>query len=337
VTHELLVGVDYTSDAMDADALVDFAAPIDIFDPEFGQPRLGLNLPDARARDVRSYGAFVQDRLRFADDRVVLLLGLRYDDADLEFDGEGPLAPQDVEYQQDELSPRAGIVVQAAPYVALYGSHTESFENSDPESGFLNAGEFPEPELAEQQELGARVDLGDNLYGTVSAFSITKENVVTEDPDDPTRLVQIGEQESQGVEVELSGELLPGLRLLLSGAYTDTEVTRDTTGRLGNRLPNVPEWGAAFAAQYAFAEGGALEGWSVGTALFYRDDRFADIDNDTPLDDYVRVDANVSYRRAGFVASLNARNLFDERYILTRTIPGAPRSVELRLGYALGR
>lgn len=94
----------------------------------------------------------------------------------------------------------------------------------------------------------------------------------------------------------------------------------------------MPEWAASLAAQYRMDPNGPLAGLRFGGALFFRGDRFADIDNDTALDAYTRVDVNAAWQRGSWVASLNVRNLFDERFIQTDTIPGMPRTVEARLG-----
>ncbi len=333
VRHEVRVGLDYRVDEAENDARLAFAPAIDIFDPQFGQPLSGDFIPDFRGRTIDSFGAFVQERAYLLDDRVVLVGGARYDRADLESDGDGPFAPPDLSFVQDEISPRGGVVVKPLPRLSLYGSYSESFEATDPNAGLLNPGEFTEPELGTQWEAGARVQVvPDRLSATLAVFKITKENVQTADPDDPNRTVQIGEQESRGIELEIAGEPLPGLELLASGTYNETEITEDTMGREGNQLANVPEWAGSLAAQYRFADSGRLSGLSFGGAIFVRGDRFADIDNDTPLDSYTRVDANLTYRWSSFVASLNVRNLLDEDYIQTDTIPGPPLTAEARLG-----
>jgi len=333
VRHDFRVGVDYRVDEAENTARFAFAPSIDILDPQFGQPVTGPFFPDFRARTVESFGAFVQERVYLFQDRVILVGGARYDRADLESEGVGAFAQPDLDFTQDEVSPRAGIVVKPLRRLSLYASYSESFEATDPNAGLLNPGEFTEPELGEQWEAGVRVELiPERASARLAFFEITKENVQTADPDDPNRTVQIGEQESRGVELEVEGELLPGLEVLASGTYNDTEITRDTTGRRGNQLPNAPEWAGSVAAQYHFPRGGRLGGLSVGGAVFVRGDRFADIDNDTALDSYARVDANISYRWKAIVASLNVRNLFDADYIQTNTIPGPPLTVEGRIG-----
>jgi len=331
--HQLTFGADYERNEAANDADFQFAAAIDIFDPVFGAPNLGPIFPDFRARDVDAYGAFLQDRIYLANDRIVVVGGVRYDHVDLVSAGIGPFAPANLEFDQEEWSPRAGLVFKATDRLSFYASRSESFESSDPNAGFLNPGEFLEPELATQWEGGVRYQLSDQWRATLAIFDITKENVVTEDPDNPLRSLQVGEQKSHGVEVEFTGELFPGLKLLASGIYNDAEVTVDNTGLQGKRLANVPERGASVAAQYHFAEGSKLQGWSFGPALFYRGDRFADIANDTPLEYYVRLDFGIQYRRGRFISSANVKNLFDEEYFLVDAIPGAPTNFEIRAGW----
>jgi iron complex outermembrane receptor protein len=54
------------------------------------------------------------------------------------------------------------------------------------------------------------------LFATLAYFNITKQNVASEDPDDPFAFVATGEQNSQGVEFDIVGEILPGWNIIAS-------------------------------------------------------------------------------------------------------------------------
>jgi len=257
------------------------------------------------------------------------------------------MAPMLVMYFAMVLGLTAGLVFWLADGLSVYGSYVESFEAPDPANGATLNGGPPEPELSDQLEAGVRVDITDRLRGTLSLFRITKENVVTPDPANFANTLQIGEQQSQGVELELTGRILPGWEVLASGTYNATKVvegvssnpvTGAPTNVAGNRLPNIPEWAASLATQYTFQPGSELEGFTGGVGIFYRGSRPGDLNNTFTLNDYVRVDANVGYRYKGFIASINVRNIFNEDYFVTANqpitaLPGAPTSVEFTVGY----
>lgn len=56
-----------------------------------------------------------------------------------------------------------------------------------------------------------------------------------------------------GAEVDLSGEILPGWRVIASAGYLDAKVTRDSVIAVGNRLRGVPEFSASLWATYRVA------------------------------------------------------------------------------------
>jgi iron complex outermembrane receptor protein len=205
-----------------------------------------------------------------------------------------------------------GLVYQPSEEIALYASYTRSFF---PLSGFDNTSPDADvafdPTRGTQYEVGVNTDfLEGRLSATLAAYHLTRTNVLTPDPDDPTRSIQTGEQRSRGVEFDVTGEILLGWNVILSYAYTDAEVTEDNTFPEGNRLPNVPENQASLWTTYTLQEG-ALEGLGFGLGLFYVGTRQGDLNNSFELDDYLRTDAALFYRRGRFRGAINVRNLFD--------------------------
>ena len=336
IRHEWQIGFDFNETGSDREALVDFAAPINIFDPVFGQPRFGLDLPDALDRDVTTLGGFVQDRMFLFDDRLVINAALRFDSVDLEANQSGAFGDADYDFTRDEVSPSIGAIWRARTGTDYYASYLQSFEAPDPAGGFINPDEFPDPQQGEQWEIGVRQALfDDSVYATLALFDLTKENVVTADPEDPLRSVQIGEQESRGVEFELQGEPINRLLVLASASILDTEVTRDFTGLKGNELANVPETSLSAGVIYRFAGPPLLQGLRIGVNGTFRGERFTDIGNDTELASYARFDAFASWKIERWKISLHVENAFDREYIQTNTIPGDRRTVIGRIGFEL--
>jgi iron complex outermembrane recepter protein len=87
-------------------------------------------------------------------------------------------------------------------------------------------------------------------YSYLAAYNFTKTNVLTTDPNNPQFFIQTGEQRSQGIELDVTGEILPGWKVTAAYAYTDAEVTEDETIPVGNRLPRVPENQASLWTTY---------------------------------------------------------------------------------------
>lgn len=319
VAHQVLAGFDFnrfSNEANNVDADTPLP-PLDIRDPNYD-----IASPEFSTRSTfsdidlvrRSYGVYLQDQIAFLDN-LKLLIGGRYDwvSTDLAVDLTTPGDVIELPTRNDgAFSPRVGLVYQPSEDIALYASYTRSFT---PLSGFDNtstdANVIYEPSRGTQYEIGVKADFLDNrLSATLATYHLTRTNVLTPDPDDPTRSIQTGEQRSQGIEFDVTGEILPGWNMILSYALTDAEVTKDNTFPEGNRLANVPKNQASLWTTYTIQEG-ALEGLGFGLGLFYIGERQGDLDNSFQLGDYLRTDAALYYRRGRFRGAINIRNLFD--------------------------
>jgi iron complex outermembrane recepter protein len=311
VEHELLFGVDLRRQDESFDLFFG-SDTIDLFDPDYGNREFGLERGyDAIQR--RSYvGIYAQDLISILDN-LKLLLGARYDLANQEYIGR--LEGESTLFQQDtQLSPRVGIVYQPIPPVSLYASWSRSFFPLG-DFGDRNADGTPfEPTTGEQFEVGVKTEFLDGrLAATLALYDITRQNVLTDDPDRPDFRIQVGEQRSQGVELDVAGEILPGWNLIASYAYTDAEITEDNSGNEGNRPNNVPQHSGSFWTTYEI-QSGDLQGLGLGAGIFVVGDRSGDLANTFDLPSYVRTDAALFYRRDNWQAQLNFKNLFDVDY-----------------------
>ena len=245
----------------------------------------------------------------------LLLAGVRYDTAEQEVVNNPSLfIPTASESTQndDAFSPRFGVVYQPIEAVSLFTSYSRSFS---PNSGTMVTGDILEPEEGEQFEVGAKAELLDGRFSvSLAYFDITLQNVATTDPNNPNFSIATGEQRSQGVELDLIGQILPGWNLIANYAYTDARITEDNTGLEGNRLFNVPEHNFNLWATYDI-QNGPLEGVGFGLGFNYVSDRYGDNANSFKLGDYFLTNAALSYRRDNWRTALNIRNLFDVNYI----------------------
>jgi iron complex outermembrane recepter protein len=312
ISHQLLVGFDYNlfSQPIEGDFSATNVPLLDILDPDYDAPEPEYSTFLAFDRRVESYGVYVQDQITILDN-LKLLIGGRYDWISEDFetftdDVDNPI-------QNDgEFSPRIGLVYQPIDPISLYASYSRSFT---PTTGFNPDGRVFEPTRGTQYEVGVKADfLEDRLSATLAAYEITRTNITTPDPNNPTFSIQVGEQRSRGVELDIAGEVLPGWNIVASYAYTDAKVTEDNTIPEGNWLEGVPENQASLWTTYEI-QAGILEGLGFGFGLFYVGERQGDLANTFTLPNYVRTDAALYYRRGHFNAAINVRNLFDTDYI----------------------
>ncbi|MEM0981576.1 MAG: TonB-dependent receptor [Cyanobacteria bacterium P01_H01_bin.58] len=321
IDHTLLFGVDLFRREAESLLQADFnlLPPLDIFDPVYRQtPRpdfesLAVTLDQFTQTDL--LGVYLQDQIAFADN-LKLLAGLRYETFEQEVvNNPTDFVPTGSESRQtgDAFSPRIGLVYQPIEEVSLFASYSRSFS---PNTGTTFDGDLLEPEEGEQFEVGVKAELWEGrLSASLAYFDITLENVQTRDPDNSMFFIATGQERSQGVELDVIGEILPGWNLVANYAYIDARITEDDQGLLeGNRRFSVPNHNFNLWTSYDI-QNGPLEGLGFGLGFNFVGERFGDNANSYELDNYFLTNAAISYQHDNWRAGLNIRNLFDVDYI----------------------
>jgi iron complex outermembrane receptor protein len=258
------------------------------------------------------FSVYLQDQVDLLPN-LKLLAGIRYDNFS-QFRTTQDLGQPRSEFEQTDnaWSPRVGIVYQPIQALSLYASYTQSFAPSFAASRNADGSTF-DPETGQQFEVGIKADLSDRLSLTLAAFDLKRQNLSTPDPTNPIFSLQVGEQTSRGIELNLAGQLLPGWNVTASYTYLDAFVSQDNSTPVGNRLPDVPENQFGLWTTYEI-QAGNLKGLGFGLGLFYVGERQRDLDNTYTLPSYFRTDAALYYRRENWRVQLNIENLFDVEY-----------------------
>jgi len=329
--HTVLVGFELRHNNRTDDSLFDDSFPsIDLFNPTYFNT-FSSDLPfDRFTSEANLAGVYVQDQITLWK-YLKLLAGVRFDYVEQETRSTfGDTGETDRSSQDDTaFSPRVGIVYRPITPLAVYASFSRSFE---PQTG-ITADGTPEPEEGTQYEVGIKGEfLEGRMLATLALYHLTKENILTEDPDDPRFSRAIGEQRSRGIELDIAGEILPGWSVIASYAFTDAEITEDFSGNEGNRPENVAQHSASLWSIYRF-QYGTLQGLGFGAGIFYVGERQGDLENTFELPDYVRTDVTVLYEPRflpNVKARLTVQNLFDVEYFEGSTgdvLVGAPVTV----------
>lgn len=332
--HQTLVGLDYLRSTGKYWGFGNFRDPvpgleIDIYNPSYGIDPSFYAAADAEPSVVginysyfrdEWYGVYFQDHITLWDS-LHILGGGRYDWA-ITGRGRGDsfsAAEANLPTRRDEgFSPRVGILYQPWEEVSVYGDWTTSFGANN---GLTATGETVDPEIGEQFEAGVKGELFDHrLTATAAYYHLTKQNVLTRDLNSPipNAVAPIGEARSQGIELDMSGQITDGLSLIGSYAFTDARIIKDNQGREGNRMSNVPEHSGSLWLKYEVRNYEPLDGWSFGFGMFAAGKREGDDENTFILPGYVRLDAFTAYSyRIGdkrLIAQFNIRNLLDKTY-----------------------
>ena len=331
--HELLIGTEY-EDYRKKERVTAIAGPyaIDLYNPVYGQPKPnGLRSGTDFFEQTKSHALNLQDQIVFTD-RLRGMVGARFEHFDQsieDFTG----APKSHQ-SHDAFTQRAGLLYQLTPEVGVFANASTSFK---PNSGQDANRKSFKPEEGVGYEVGVKSELfDDRLSATVAAFHIEKENVLTLDP--ATNLNRaVGKARSQGVDLQLSGQVTDAVRVIGAFAYIDAEVTKgDETIPTGSRILGVAKRSGSLLGVYEFQDG-VLRGSDLGAAFTYVGDRSGEAGKSFELPAYHTVDLLAHYKATENVTvGLNLNNLFDEKYYERSyssywVNPGEPRNLTLSL------
>lgn len=340
IKHKALVGLELGREYQSSRGLGDFGGLgsfIDIYNPAnrafFDGPLTTFS--DSKQTN-NALGLYFGDQIALRDN-LHMHAGGRFDVFEQNIvNRPNAFIPNGSEDRQTDraFSPSIGVTYQPWKPVAIFANYTQSFA---PQAGGARSvqGTLFRPERGESYEGGLKFRTPDGqLRLSLTVFETMKKNVLTSDISQGPGSgfsIATGEQRSRGFEVDLAGQLLPGLEVIGSYAYIDARVTRDNTFLENSRLPNVPRHQASFWTTYRISDGllkgfGASAGFvafSERTGIFLCQDpvgSFCQAPFDLP--GYVRVDAAVHYReqanffgkKTNVIASVNIRNLLDKRY-----------------------
>jgi len=252
-----------------------------------------------------------------------------------------PALPASYSRSYSPTTGRVGLVWDATPEANLYAQFSTA---ADPPSGMLMGASFADAINNTGLTTGRQVEAGSKLSfwqgkGTaaLAVYRITRRNISTQDPQDSTRTVLVGQQSSRGVELSMG--LAPTPRWSIQGNWSHVDARYDNyqqggVSLAGKRPTNTPASVLNLWTSYRITP--ALE---VNAGLRRVGGIYADAANTLSWPAYTLLDLGLSYRidpRMTVVARL--RNATDRVYAasLTSTMAylGAPRTADISLRVA---
>jgi catecholate siderophore receptor len=341
--HQLLYGVELGRQVKDALTYSrNGVATVSLFNPVLPiLPRAVPGPPTADSQTIfKTVAAYAQDLVSLGE-HWKALVGVRYDRFEQATDQRLP-GLADLSRVDKTWSPRLGLVWQPAKTQSYYASWSRSYQPSGETFALAASNADIAPEETTNREVGGKFDFLDGrASATVSVFRLERSGIKATDPA-TLRIIPIGVQRTDGVELTGNLDLSNGWRAIAGYAYLDAKVTKSIAFDAGlpiagKRATITPEHSANL---WLTRDVGGRYGFGAGAN--YVGDRFANPSNTVTLPSYATVDAMVWKRFGPLVAQLNVNNLFDEGYIVAAhgtspnlNLPGAPRSAMVTLRYAL--
>ena len=264
----------------------------------------------------RWYSGTVQDQFTIGR-RLRFLAGIRYDGATYKLDNySGYLGgiPSITQGTDAKPQPRVGASYDLLPWLAAFGSYSESFGDSSAGSILYN-GQSAKALTANQWEGGLKAHwAGGRLTGGMNYFDLKKQHIVVDEPiavfggrcvapnTETTCAIQVGQEGSRGVEVSLTGRISSSWNVtasyadILARVLSSSDSTSYAALPVGQRLVNIPRNSGSVWAYYHNGRG-----WGAGLGLVSASDRPYDQpayqQNPTlTLPSYAQWNAVVSYR-----------------------------------------
>jgi catecholate siderophore receptor len=251
--------------------------------------------------DIEVTSVYIQDQIDLSDNLVVLLGG-RLDQFDITVNDIKAGTSQSRE--DDEFSPRAGIIYKPEDNVSLYVSYSESFlPRSGEQYKKLTASSAAlDPDVYESTEIGVNWDITPDLSLRASYFD-SEQTIATRDESGEGAEV-LGLQ-VDGIELEIKGQVSD--QLYVSFGYSDMDGETSS----GGEPREIPENTMSLWTTYQVND-------SFGYALGVTRQGESNISNNKPgliLPDYTRVDFAAFYDISeDLTVRLNIENITDEVY-----------------------
>ena len=177
--------------------------------------------------------------------------------------------------KSDAFSPLGGIIVNPFKNINVFASYTNSAYPRTAARLSVN-GEALGNERYDQLEAGVKTSwLADRLRFNLTLFKINNKNINLPVYDEnwvATGYYQKGgNDQRQGVEVELTGRILENLTAVAGYSYIDAQYKEHTSFVYGSAPLNTPKHTANVYLDYKFQ--GPLQGLSLGGGVYYTGER----------------------------------------------------------------
>ncbi len=300
------------------------------------------------AGKIKTLSGYMQDEHAFLDDKIRLVMGLRFDQVtfdDGEYYSSDPWSttPELKKNTWSELSPRAGLRFNFIEELSAYLSYSHGFRASILDdltrTGWMWVGpKYANPNLGPESldnfEIGFDAFPVERLKISTSAYYALGKDflyyVATRDSlfGRPIyRRENVTNVTSKGLETDIQYQLPHGLNLMASYTYHEAQINAfDEMPGLENKyLKYVPKHAASASLQW--------RNEYVNTSIrgLYKGEQFADDANNVVLDAYFTFDIFLSKQiKENYIISLDIKDVLDNKHMETMNYMSPGRIITAR-------
>lgn len=269
---------------------------------------------------VRS--AAVSDTFGFLDDRLLFTAGLRHQEMVMQGYAYGS-GPRTSNYTASINTPVYGLVFKPWEHVSFYANHIEGLAQGPTApvvSGGLNVTNGSQayaPARSKQTEAGVKLDMG-TFGATLGVYRIEQpsDGYSIQTSATTAEYVREGQQINQGVELNVFGEPISGLRLLGGVTVMKTELKDTLNGANdGNRAIGVPSFQLNAGVDWDVP---GLQGVTLNGRMLRTGGQYADAANNLSLPAWNRFDVGARYNfkvaQRDVTLGATVENVANEKY-----------------------
>ncbi|MCF2447009.1 TonB-dependent receptor [Dyadobacter sp. CY345] len=331
IDHQILGGVDVNQKKFIADSYVSYDTqtndagvstltyyPLDILNPG-----LGAQIPDYHTpggihngntnQKINYYSIYAIDELAFFNNKLRLTLGGRFTAVKTN----NIVSKVETKSEDQKVTPRLGLSYSLTPNLSFYLLYDRTIV---PQTGATVSGDVIKPLTGVNHEIGIKKNWFDSRWNTTLAlYKIKRANIVSTDPDNILYRIQVGETSSKGIDLDIKGEIVNGLNIVINYAYNDSKVEHDVnTALIGMRTPMYVKHVQNTWINYELPSK-MLNGFSVSLGYQYQAGRGERYVTAAPkeIPDFFRMDGGVGYQIKKFKVNLIVNNLLNKHLIAT--------------------
>jgi iron complex outermembrane receptor protein len=300
---------------------------------------------------INIYAGYIQDEHAFLNNKVRLIVGLRYDlvtftDGDYISTDPWNTLPELKDHTWSELSPRLGLRFNFIREVSAYLSYSHGFRASILDdltrTGWMWVGpKYANPELGPESmnnyEVGVDVFPVNNLKVSASAYyALGKDFLYYVSTGDSLfgRPIYIRKNVTNitimGAEAEINYEIIGGLNITANYTYCDAKI---------NEFSERPELENKYLKYSPQHTASASLFWknkivNMSIRVFYKGEQFSDDANKVKLDPYFTMDLMLSKQiLRNFLISLDVQDIFDNQHMETGDYISPGRIINGRIAF----
>lgn len=315
--HRILAGIDMSDKSFYHDwSQGGSFGGLDVYNPVYGTVAASsypvynrsLSIQERGVHYEQSYtGYYLQDEIAMFNDLLRLTLAGRYTSAT-------NTDPYSGTVKANKFTPRLGLSYSIDQNTSAYAVYDVAFV---PQAGSDYYGNGFKSVTGSSKEIGLKREwFGGNWVTSLALYHITKNNVLTSDPNHVNFSVQLGQTVTKGVEFDIRGQITDQLSVMANYAYTDGKVTKDTDpSNVNVPIPGSTKHLTNGWITYRFTDK-TLKGFGISLGAQSQIGRTAWYvsSGSQPLPDYFRLDGALSYQANKFLIALNVNNITN-RYL----------------------